>query len=109
MSVLEITRDRRVADLETVYDPVRGNFNNLFATATALINSLDDGSGYPPLKVPQDNPFVVKNIFTDFKRHDLGPNFYERTYNGTPQELFLTPPLRSKRSTHPPDPTHPTL
>jgi hypothetical protein len=22
--------------------------------------------------------FVVRNIFTDFKRHDLGPNFHER-------------------------------
>ncbi len=101
MSDLQINRDRRVADLETVYDPVRGNFNNLFATATALINSLDDGSGYPPLKVPQDNPFVVKNIFTDFKRHDLGPNFYERNYDGTLQEVFLTRPLWGVGSTGP--------
>jgi len=101
MSDLQINRDRRVADLETVYDPVRGNFNNLFATATALINSLDDGSGYPPLKVPQDNPFVVKNIFTDFKRHDLGPNFYERNYDGTLQKVFLTRPLWGVGSTGP--------
>jgi len=60
MSDLVINHDRRVADLETVYDPVRGNFKNLFATATALINSIDDGSGYPPLKVPQGNPFLVR-------------------------------------------------
>ena len=37
-----------------------------------------DGSGYPDLKLPLGNPFVVKDIFTDFKRHDLGTNFYER-------------------------------
>src|SRR5262249_11264887 len=68
---LVINRDRRVADVETVHDPKHGNFNNLFATASPLINSLDDGSGYPPLKQPRGNPFLVKNIFTDFKRHDL--------------------------------------
>ena len=101
MSDLVINHDRRVADLDTVYDPVRGNFNNLFASATALINSLDDGSGYPPLKVPQGNPFLVKNIFTDFKRHDLGPNFYERNYDGTLQKVFLTRPLWGVGSTGP--------
>ena len=26
---------------------------------------------------------MVRNIFTDFKRHDLGPNFHERNYDGT--------------------------
>ncbi len=101
ISDLTINHDRRVADLDTVYDPVRGNFNNLFASATALINSLDDGSGYPPLKVPQGNPFLVKNILTDFKRHDLGPNFYERNYDGTLQKVFLTRPLWGVGSTGP--------
>ena len=101
MSDLVINHDRRVADLETVYDPVRGNFNNLFATATAFINSLDDGSGYPALKLPQGNPFLVKNIFTDFKRHDLGVNFYERNYDGTLQKVFLTRPLWGVGSTGP--------
>jgi hypothetical protein len=101
MSDLMINRDRRVADVETVFDPVRGNFNDLFASATALINSLDDGSGYPPLKVPQGNPFLVKNVFTDFKRHDLGPNFYERNYDGTLQKVFLTRALWGVGSTGP--------
>jgi hypothetical protein len=68
ISDLTINYDRRVANVDTVYDPVLGNFNNLFATATALINNLDDGSGYPPLKQSQGNSFLVKNIFTDFKR-----------------------------------------
>src|SRR5262249_8087410 len=33
---LQINRDRRVADVETVYDPVKGIFNNLFSTAAPL-------------------------------------------------------------------------
>jgi len=93
MSNLQINHDRRVADVETVYDPVQGIFNNLFATAGALINVIDDGHGLPPLKQPQGNSFLVTNIFTDFKRHDLGPSFYERNYDGTLRQQFLTRPL----------------
>src|SRR5439155_2013802 len=49
MADLPINHDRRVADVETVYEPVKGNFNSLFASARTMINSMDDGSGYPPL------------------------------------------------------------
>jgi hypothetical protein len=87
---LQINHDRRVADVTTVYDPAQGIFNNLFATAGTLISVIDDGKGLPPLKQPLGGEFVVKNIFTDFKRHDLGPNFYERNYDGTLQKTFLT-------------------
>jgi hypothetical protein len=90
MSDLRINHDRRVADVQTVYDPVNGNFNTLFATATPLVNTLYDGSGHPPLKRPKGDPFLVQNIFTDFKRHDLGSNFYERNYDGTIQRQFMT-------------------
>jgi hypothetical protein len=90
ISDLPISHDRRVADVQTVYDPVNGNFNSLFATATALVKKIDDGSGNAPLLKPLGNPFLVQNIFTDFKRHDLGPNFYERNYDGTTQKLFMT-------------------
>jgi hypothetical protein len=98
---LQINHDRRVADVETVYDRSRGNFNNLFASARAMINTINDNSGYPPPQVPQGNPFLVKNIFTDFKRHDVGPNFYERNYDGTLQTQFLTRPLWGVGSTGP--------
>jgi len=87
---LQINHDRRVADVQTVYDPVNGIFNTLFATAATLVNTVNDGTSYPPLQQPQGNPFLVQNIFTDFKRHDLGPNFYERNYDGTTQTQFMT-------------------
>jgi len=93
ISDMTIKHDRRVADVETEYDPVNGVFNSLFSTASALIYAKDDGSGYPSLKLPLGNPFVVKDLFTDFKRHDLGANFYERNWDGTLQTQFLTRPL----------------
>jgi Di-haem oxidoreductase, putative peroxidase len=98
---LTINHDRRVADVETVYDPVNGAFNSLFANAIPLYYSKDDGSGLPPRKLPLGNSFVVKDIFTDFKRHDLGPNFYERNWDGTFQTQFLTRPLWGVGSTSP--------
>lgn len=96
-----IEHDRRVADLETVFDPVRGNMNHLFATATAFLHEVNDGSGFPSIKVPNGGPFLVKDIFTDFKRHDLGVNFYERNYDGTLQKQFLTRPLWGVGTTSP--------
>jgi hypothetical protein len=98
---LQINKDRRVADLETRYDPTQGIFNNLFATATGLFQIVTDTLSLPPLKRPALQPFLVKNIFTDFKRHDLGPNFYERNYDGTFQTQFLTTPLWGVGTTAP--------
>jgi mono/diheme cytochrome c family protein len=98
---LQINHDRRVADVETTYDPQRGIFNNLFATATPLFNQVDDHSGYPTLKQPALQSFLVRNIFTDFKRHNLGPGFYERNFDGTLNTEFLTTPLWGVGSTAP--------
>jgi hypothetical protein len=98
---LTVQRDRRVADVETVYDPVRGIFNSLFSTAAPLLTPQDDGSGHPRLMVPNGQPFVVRNLFADFRRHDLGPNFWERNFNGTVQKLFMTEPLWGVGSTAP--------
>jgi mono/diheme cytochrome c family protein len=98
---LPVDRDRRVANMGAVYDPVNGIINNLFATATASYVEVNDGTGLPPVKNPALQPFLVQNIFTDFKRHDLGPNFYERNYDGTMQTEFLTRALWGVGTTGP--------
>jgi hypothetical protein len=97
---LVIQRDRRVADVETVFNPAAGVFNRLFATASALFVETPMASG-PSVKSPALRPFVVNNIFTDFKRHDLGPNFWERNYDGSFQKQFLTTALWGVGSTGP--------
>ena len=98
---MQINRDRRVADVETVYDEQRGIFNDLFATATPLFTEINDNSGFPTVKKPNLQPFLVRNIYTDFKRHDLGSNFYERDYDGTIRKTFMTAPLWGVGSTAP--------
>jgi mono/diheme cytochrome c family protein len=97
---LTIDRDRRVADVETVYDPARGIFNDMFATATTLFHAVQDGNQFPQL-LPNEGSFVVRNFFSDLKRHDLGPNFHEREYNGTLVTQFVTEPLWGVGTTAP--------
>ena len=63
--------------------PGEAGFNHLFATAVPRFDTVDDDSGFPTLKNPQRQPFLVRNIFADFKRHDLGPNFHERDFTVT--------------------------
>ena len=98
---LTVDRDRRVADVQTNYDDKRGLFNGLFATATPLFDSVDDRSGHPPLKQARGRAFVVKNIYTDFRRHDLGPNFHERDYDGSTRRMFVTAALWGVATTAP--------
>jgi hypothetical protein len=89
---LEIRNDRRVADVETRYDPERGIFNSLFAEATPLFRTVPDADPYPQLK-PLGGAFVVENVFTDLKRHDLGPAFHERDFDGQSITSHVTEPL----------------
>ena len=95
-----INKDRRIADVETKFDRKRGIFNRLFAEAKTLFVAVDDGQDLPQL-LPKGDPFVVKNIFTDFKRHDLGANFHEINYDGTVQKEMMTEPLWGVGSTAP--------
>ncbi len=98
---LTINRDRRVADVDTAFNSTSGIFNRLFATATTLFTSITDSATLPPLKKPKLQPFTVRNFFSDLKRHDLGPKFHERQYDGTIKKLFVTEPLWGVGTTAP--------
>ncbi|MEE8525585.1 MAG: di-heme oxidoredictase family protein [Thermoanaerobaculia bacterium] len=78
---LTIDSDRRVADVETNFDPVNGIFNELFAVASTRFHTAPDPD-HPDFVfvLPNGDPFVVENVFTDLKRHDLGPDFDERDW-----------------------------
>jgi hypothetical protein len=86
---LRIARDRRVADVETVFNTSQGIFNRLFATASLLFTRPSVGA--PITK--NLGTFLVRNIHTDFRRHNLGAKFRERNFDGTFQNLFMTEPL----------------
>jgi len=98
-----LQHDRRVADVRTTYDPANANdvFNRFYAEARPRFSTHDDGTGLPTLKRPRLATFRVENIFTDFKRHDLGPNFHERNFDGSVTTQFLTTALWGVGSTAP--------
>jgi mono/diheme cytochrome c family protein len=98
---LPLEADARVANIETQFDPKKGIFNRLFATVTPLFDTKNDHTGLPPLKLPKLGSTKVENIFTDFKRHDVGAAFYERNHDGTTQTQFLTRALWGVGSTPP--------
>jgi hypothetical protein len=98
---LELERDRRVADVETESNFEQGGFNGLFATASKRLEEMHDYPGLPPLSRAAGRRFRVEGIFTDFKRHDLGPNFWERNFDGTLQREFMTEPLWGVATTAP--------
>lgn len=81
----------RVADGETRRDEHAGNpFNLLLAKAAPFFHVVDDGSGLPDLEPPAGQPFLVRGIFSDLKRHDLGPNFHEQPFDGSVVRAFVT-------------------
>jgi cytochrome c2 len=108
---LTINQDRRVADVETTFsdfNPGDGStatdgdpINRLFATATTRFVTVDDPPPDPPLKNPSMQSFVVQNFFADLKRHDLGPNFWERNFDGTFLTKTMTEPLWGVGTTAP--------
>lgn len=101
---MKIRSDRRVADVETRYqwDETKFNgFNNLFAEVTPKFYEVTNGRDLPTVKVPEKKPFVVKGIYSDFKKHDLGPKMHERNFDGTFTTHFMTEPLWGVGSTAP--------
>jgi CxxC motif-containing protein (DUF1111 family) len=97
---LRLERDRRALDVEVEHREDKTAFNQLFARVSDLTEKVKDGMS-PPLRQPRRESTLVKNIFTDFKRHDLGPAFHERNFDGTLQTEFMTEPLWGVGSTAP--------
>jgi hypothetical protein len=106
---LAITRDRRIVNVETAFDEVSGGpFNGLFASITSLVAAptvadaaVDFRRGLPPVQAPAGDGFLIRNFFADMKRHDLGPAFYERNFDGSLQTTFMTEPLWGVATTAP--------
>jgi len=97
---LRIDSDRRTVDVEVTHNPQKASFNQLFARVTDLTVELADGQK-PPLLQPRRKRKLVRDIFTDFRRHDLGPAFHERNFDGSIEKEFMTEPLWGVGSTAP--------
>ncbi len=47
----------------------------------------------PPSRSRIANSFFIRNFYADMKRHDIGPGFHERNFDGTLTTHFMTEAL----------------
>jgi cytochrome c peroxidase len=92
--------DRRFFHLAVAPDPASGELRGRLIDLTKEVRR-EDGT---VLRVPRREGFVVEDVFTDLRHHDLGEKFYEYNYrNGqlTVAKRFRTTPLWGVGSTAP--------
>ncbi len=58
-------------------------------------------SGQGKLEATRPGPLLVKGVFSDFRHHDLGPEFHEMQYDGSRVKKFRTTPLWGVGTTGP--------
>jgi hypothetical protein len=51
--------------------------------------------------IPRQGPVTVRGVFSDFKYHDVGPEFYQMQFDGTMVRQWRTTPLWGLGSTGP--------
>jgi Di-haem oxidoreductase, putative peroxidase len=101
--------DRRLFDLEACYDDQRramiGRLRMLTETAVFHQSPTDEDLSATHaenrLIVPRSSEFVVRDLFSDLKYHDLGEAFHQLQFDGTVIRMFRTTPLWGVGSTAP--------
>ncbi len=84
--------DRRFFDLQV-------NWNLTTERLEGKLVSLADRRG--DRLVPRRGPVAVRGVYSDFKYHDVGPDFYQMQFDGTLVRQWRTTPLWGLGSTAP--------
>lgn len=88
--------DRRFFDVEVQYDFDR---RRLEGKLVSLWDNIRDGEHQR--YVPRRGAFLVRDVYTDFRYHDVGREFYQVQFDGTVLKQFRTPPLWGVGTTAP--------
>lgn len=92
--------DRRFFHLAVTPDPQSGELRGRLIDLTKEVRR-EDGT---VLRVPRREGFVVEDVFTDLRHHDMGERFYEYSYRAgqlSVAKRFRTTPLWGVGSTAP--------
>jgi hypothetical protein len=84
--------DRRFFELQVAY-------NNDNARMEGRVVSLSHKLGQRT--VPDRKAYTIRGIFSDFKYHDVGPDFYQMQFDGSIIKLWRTAPLWGVGTTAP--------
>ena len=98
---LTVRNDRRIADVETRYRPGARHLQRFVRDRDAIVHAACPTRLRIPKLQPLGEQFVVRNVFTDLKRHDLGPAFHERDFDGLRITMHVTEPLWGVGTTAP--------
>lgn len=88
--------DRRLFYLATICRPDQAGVPQIRGKLIRLYRRNADGS-----IAPLYQSSLVERIYSDFKHWDIGPEFFERRFDGTLQREHRTPPLWGVGSTAP--------
>jgi hypothetical protein len=84
--------DRRFFDVEVDYDNARRQVAGRFVQLTDRVGNRH---------VPRRGSFTIRSLYSDFKYHDVGPQFHQVQYDGSVVTHFRTAPLWGAGSTAP--------
>ncbi len=88
--------DRRFFDLDVSWHDENNRFE---AKVNYLVDTVQDAKGLR--RVPKRGAYTVRGIYSDFKYHDVGEDFYQMQYDGSIVRKWRTPPLWGIGSTAP--------
>ncbi len=80
--------DRRFFDLQVAFNE---NTERLEGKIVSLADKIKDAKG--ERMVPKRGAYTIRGIYSDFKYHDVGEDFYQMQYDGSIVKQWRTPPL----------------
>lgn len=80
--------DRRFFDLQVAFNE---KTERMEGRVVPLAKKVKDARG--ERTVPNRGEFTIRGIFSDFKYHDVGEDFYQMQYDGSIVKKWRTPPL----------------
>ncbi|PWT70249.1 MAG: hypothetical protein C5B46_09830 [Proteobacteria bacterium] len=80
--------DRRYFDLQVAFNDATSRMEGKIVKLT---NTIKDGKG--ERHVPKRGAYAIRGIYSDFKYHDVGEEFYQMQFDGSIVKKWKTPPL----------------
>jgi hypothetical protein len=91
--------DRRFFDLQASYNPYNSRMEGqlVYLSHLAPRNHTDGGQRL----IPNRGAYTIRGIYSDFKYHDVGPDFYQMQFDGSIIKKWRTAPLWGVGTTAP--------
>jgi hypothetical protein len=93
--------DRRFFELEVAYNDKSERMEGKLHYLSDPSPLSAKGKGDPKRWLPRRGSYTVRGVYSDFKYHDVGPDFYQLQFDGSVIRKWRTPPLWGVGTTAP--------